>query len=184
MNPAVPALALGALGLVDAAFSGFRAYAGRDARIRKHRAVTRAALRGLAVGAAALLAPALTAGCVLLAADDRARAYAVLADGAIGYLAPLALYAAAVLLSLAAYFVLPFRASTLAVVVGLGPLTLLRPVVVGIACLGAFAGGGPASLLVGAVAGLAVLYVEPFVHRRWYAEALTADRSLRPPRQR
>ncbi|MEU9379188.1 hypothetical protein AB0D94_36295, partial [Streptomyces sp. NPDC048255] len=43
---------------------------------------------------------------------------------------PLACYAAAVLLSLAAYFVLPFRASTLAMVAGLGPLTLLRPLVV------------------------------------------------------
>ncbi|WP_412074819.1 hypothetical protein ACLF6K_01395 [Streptomyces xanthophaeus] len=43
---------------------------------------------------------------------------------------PLACYAAAVLLSLAAYFVLPFRASTLAMVAGLAPLTLLRPLVV------------------------------------------------------
>ncbi|MFI6005488.1 hypothetical protein ACIA98_34690 [Streptomyces sp. NPDC051366] len=179
MNPAVPALALEVLGLADAAFSGFRAYAGRDARIRKHRAVARAALRGLAVGAVTLLAPALTAGGVLLAAEDRARAYSLLADGAIGYLVPLALYAAAVLLSLAAYFVLPFRAGTLAMVVGPGPLTLLRPVVLGIACLGAFAGSGAGSLLVGAVAGLAVLCVEPFVHRHWYAQVLTADRSLR-----
>ncbi|MFJ3925176.1 hypothetical protein [Streptomyces sp. NPDC090022] len=182
MNPVLLALALGLLGLVDAAFSGFRAYAGRDARIRKHRAVARASARGLAVGAVLLLAPALTAAGVLLAAADPARTYAVLADGAIGYLAPLALYAAAVLLSLAAYFVLPFRASTLAMVVGLGPLTLLRPVAVGIACVGAFVCGGAGSLLVGAVAGAAVLSVEPFVHRRWYAEALMADRrpSARP----
>lgn len=56
MTPAVPLLLLG---LADAAFSGFRAYAGRDARIRKHRATTRAALRGLAVGAVTLLVPAL-----------------------------------------------------------------------------------------------------------------------------
>jgi hypothetical protein len=54
-----PALPLAALGLIDAAFSGFRAYAGRDARIRKHRATIRAALRGLAVSSALLLAPAL-----------------------------------------------------------------------------------------------------------------------------
>ncbi|MFB7666296.1 hypothetical protein ACFC1R_20470 [Kitasatospora sp. NPDC056138] len=168
-----PALPLAVLGLVDAAFSGFRAYAGRDARIRKHRAVVRSALRGLAVGAVLLLAPALTAGGVLLTAADRARTYAALADGGIGYLLPLALYAAAVLLSLAAYFILPFRASTLAMVIGLGPLTLLRPLAVGIACLGALAdGGGRASLLVGAVAGAAVLCVEPIVHRRWYADVL------------
>ncbi|AWZ03307.1 MULTISPECIES: hypothetical protein [unclassified Streptomyces] len=167
MNPALP---LAALGLVDAAFSGFRAYAGRDARIRKRRAITRASLRGLAVGAALLLAPALTAGGVLLAADDPDRAYAALADGGVGFLLPLGVHALAVALSLAAYLVLPFRASTLATVIGLGPLTLARPLVVAAACGGALlAGGGSASLLVGAVAGAAVLSVEPFVHRRWYA---------------
>jgi hypothetical protein len=166
-----PALPLVALGLVDAAFSGFRAYAGRDARIRKHRAITRSALRGLAVGSALLVAPALTAVAVLMTAGDQAHAYAALADGAIGYLLPLTVYAAAVMLSLAAYFVLPFRASTLAMVVGLGPLTLLRPLVIVVACLGALvAGGGWRSLLVGAVAGTAVLCVEPVVHHRWYAD--------------
>ncbi|WP_030667883.1 hypothetical protein [Streptomyces cellulosae] len=170
MNPALP---LVAIGLVDAAFSGFRAYAGRDARIRKHRAVTRSALRGLAVGSVLLVTPALTAVTVLMTAGDQAHAYAALTDGAIGYLLPLTVYAAAVMLSLAAYFVLPFRASTLAMVVGLGPLTLLRPLVVVVACLGALAtGGGWRSLLVGAVAGTAVLCVEPVVHRRWYARPL------------
>ncbi|MEU9234172.1 hypothetical protein [Streptomyces subrutilus] len=157
------------LGLVDAAFSGFRAYAGRDARIRKHRATARAALRGLGVGAVVLLAPVLAGVLVLLTASDPARTYDALTAGALGYLFPLALYATAVLLSLAAYLALPFRASTLAVVVGLGPLTLLRPLAVAAACLGALVngGGGPA-LLVGTIAGAAVLCVEPAVHRRWY----------------
>ncbi|ASN22790.1 hypothetical protein LK07_00690 [Streptomyces pluripotens] len=77
--------------------------------------------------------------------------------------------AAAVLLSLTAYFVLPFRASTLAMVIGLAPMTLLRPLAIAAACLGAVlnGGGGPA-LLVGVIAGAAVLCVEPVVHRRWY----------------
>jgi hypothetical protein len=166
MTPAIP---LALLGLLDAAFSGFRAYAGRDARIRKHRATARAALRGLAVGAVLLVAPALTATLLLLSAPDQARTYHALAAGGRGYLLPLTVYATAVLLSLAVYFVLPFRASTLAMVVDLGPLTLLRPVAVAAACLGALlnGGGGPA-LLVGAIAGAAVLCVEPAVHRRWY----------------
>ena len=169
-----PALALAVLGTVDAAFSGFRAYAGRDARIRKHRANTRAALRGLAVGTLLLLAPALTAVLLLLTAADPRRAYATLTAGGLGYLLPLTFYAAAVLLSLAAYFLLPFRASTLAMVIGLGPLTLLRPLAIVAACLGALLnGGGWASLLVGAVAGAAVLSVEPLVHHRWYRPAYT-----------
>ncbi|WP_415952810.1 hypothetical protein [Streptomyces sp. KLOTTS4A1] len=163
------AIPLMLLGLTDAAFSGFRAYAGTDARIRKQRAAVRAALRGLAVGAVLLLAPTLTAVLLLLTARDPARTYDTLNAGALGYLVPLAVYAAAVLLSLAAYFTLPFRGSTLAMVVGLGPLTLLRPLTVAAACLGSLlnGGGGPA-LLVGTIAGSAVLCVEPLVHRRWY----------------
>ncbi|MEV6196552.1 hypothetical protein AB0M19_29605 [Streptomyces sp. NPDC051920] len=164
-----PAILLVLLGLMDASFSGFRAYAGRDARIRKHRATARAALRGLAVGAVLLLAPATTAAIVLLTASDRAAAFDTLAAGGLGYLLPLTLYAAVVLVSLVAYFALPFRASTLAVVIGLGPLTLLRPLAVATACVGALInGGGAPSLLVGTIAGAAVLCVEPAVHRRWY----------------
>lgn len=166
MTPAIPLLLLG---LADAAFSGFRAYAGRDARIRKHRPVVRSALRGLAVGAVALVAPALAGAVLLLTAPDRQQVYETLVAGAHGYAFPLVAYAAAVLLSLGAYFFLPFRASTLAMVVGLGPLTLLRPLVVAAACVGAvLSGGGWRALLVGTLAGAAVLCVEPVVHRRWY----------------
>lgn len=169
MTPAIP---LALLGLVDAAFSGFRAYAGRDARIRKHRATARAALRGLAVGAVLLLAPALTAALLLPTAPDQARTYKALVAGGLGYLLPLTVYATAVLLSLAAYFALPFRASTLAMVIGLGPLTLLRPLAIAAACLGALLNGGAPALLVGVIAGAAVLCVEPAVHRRWYQKVL------------
>ncbi|MEX2985577.1 hypothetical protein [Streptomyces sp. C36] len=166
MTPAIP---LALLGLVDAAFSGFRAYAGRDARIRKHRATAQAALRGLTAGAVLLLAPTLTAALVLLTAPDQARTYNTLAAGGLGYLLPLTAYATAVLISLAAYFLLPFRVGTLAMVVGLGPLTLLRPLAIAAACLGALLnGGGVPALLVGTTAGAAVLCVEPAVHRRWY----------------
>ncbi|MER5651760.1 hypothetical protein ABT076_01880 [Streptomyces sp. NPDC002131] len=100
MTPAAP---LVLLGLVDAAFSGFRAYAGSDARIRKRRPNTRAALRGLAVGSALLLVPALVGTFVLLTARDRRDTYTTLTAGGIGYLIPLTVYAAAVLLSLGAY---------------------------------------------------------------------------------
>ncbi len=56
-------------------------------------------------------------------------------------------------------------------VIGLGPLTLLRPVAVATACLAAALNdGGAPALLVGAVAGAAVLCVEPIVYRRWYRE--------------
>ncbi|MEV4560353.1 hypothetical protein AB0K51_25615 [Kitasatospora sp. NPDC049285] len=171
VSPAVPLLVLG---LIDASFSGFRAYAGRDARIRKRRAVVRSAGRGLGVGAVLLLAPVLTACGILAVAGDSGRAYAVLAAGAVGYLLPIAVYAAVVALSFAGYFLLPFRVSTLAVVMGLGPLTLVRPLVLVAACAGAVLnGGGWAGLAVGVVAAAAVLTVEPVVHRRWYRFALS-----------
>ncbi|MFI2375542.1 hypothetical protein ACH5AO_10785 [Streptomyces sp. NPDC018964] len=165
MTPAIP---LVLLGLVDAAFSGFRACAGSDARIRRQRATARAALRGLAVGALLLLVPTLTAALLLLTARDPERTYNTLTAGGLGYLLPLTVYAGAVLLSLAAYFTLPFRAGTLVMVIGLGPLTLLRPLAIAAACLGAVLDGGGPALLVGATAGAAVLCVEPAVHRRWY----------------
>ncbi|MFD6919654.1 hypothetical protein ACFV99_05470 [Streptomyces sp. NPDC059944] len=169
MTPAIP---LALLGPVDAAFSGSRAYAGSDARIRKQQATTRAALRGLAVGTVLLLAPTLTAALLLPTARDGARTYETLSAGGIGYLLPLTVHAVAVLLSLAAYFALPFRGSTLAMVIVLGPLTLLRPLAIAVACLGAVLnGGGWSALLVGATAGATVLCVEPAVHRRWYHHA-------------
>jgi hypothetical protein len=64
-----------------------------------------------------------------------------LANAATGYLLPPTACAAAVLLSPATYFVLPFRGSTLALVITLGLLTLLRPLVIPTACLGALANG-------------------------------------------
>ncbi|MFE9423614.1 hypothetical protein ACFYNO_11710 [Kitasatospora sp. NPDC006697] len=169
-----PALPLAALGLVDAAFSGFRAFAGTDAGIRKARAAVRSALRGLAVGAVLLLAPTLTAVLLLATAAHPDRTYAALAAGGRGDLLPLACFAAAVAVSLAGYLLLPFRAGTLAVVIGLGPLTLVRPLVIAAGCLGAVLnGGGAGSLLVGVPAAAAVLAVEPIVHRRWYAAKFT-----------
>ncbi|MFF0204482.1 hypothetical protein [Streptomyces sp. NPDC005017] len=73
-----------------------------------------------------LPAPALTAAIVLLTASDRAETFDTLAAGDYGYLFPLALCTAVVLVSLTAYFALPFRAGAPAVVIGLGPLPLLR----------------------------------------------------------
>ncbi|MFJ1585651.1 hypothetical protein ACIOC1_20340 [Streptomyces sp. NPDC088197] len=110
-----------------------------------------------------------------MTAADRNRSYDNLTAGGLGYLLPLTGYAAIVFLSLAAYFVLPFRASTLAMVVGLGPLTLVRPLALAVACAGAVLnGGGRTALLVGTIASAAVLCVEPVVHRRWYCRVRTA----------
>ncbi|MFF2503321.1 hypothetical protein ACFVTY_08100 [Streptomyces sp. NPDC058067] len=163
------AFLLAALALVDAAFAGFRAYTGRDGRIRKTRHALLAARRGLAVGVPGLLLSTAVAVSLLFGAEDRGARYAQLDAAAHRMLLCYAPYAAVVALSLACYLWGPFRAGTLAVVVGLGPLTLLRPLVVLAGALAAAWGSLPAAP-VAAVAAMGVLLVEPAVHRRWYAE--------------
>ncbi|MFI6640170.1 hypothetical protein [Streptomyces sp. NPDC050504] len=166
------------LGLADAAFAGFRASAGRDGRIRKARANALAARRGLALGVPALALAAAVACAVLLTgtgvgggAAAVAERYAAL-DAAAGRMLRVHLpYAAVVAASLAAYLWGPFRLSTLATVVGLGPLTLLRPLVVA-AGAAAAAWGSPAAAAVALVASAGVLLVEPVAHRRWYRAPL------------
>jgi hypothetical protein len=159
----VNALLLLALGLADAAFAGFRASAGRDARIRKAGPNARAAARGAAVGVPVLALTAALAGTLLLAGVP----YASLDAAAHRMLTVYVPYAAVVAASLACYFWGPFRAGTLAVVAGLGPLTLLRPLVVAGGAVAAAWGSGPGAA-VALVAAAGVLLVEPVVHRRWY----------------
>ncbi|GLF94039.1 hypothetical protein [Streptomyces yaizuensis] len=159
------------LGLADAAFAGFRASAGRDGRIRRAAAHARAARRGVALGAPGLLLTALVAGTLLLTAGSPADRYAELDAAARRMLLVLAPYTLAVAVSLVAYLWAPHRVGTLAVVIGLGPLTLLRPLVVAAGAVAA-AWGSPAAGAVAVTAAAGVLLVEPLVHRRWYATPL------------
>ncbi|MEO3973067.1 hypothetical protein [Streptomyces sp. CAU 1734] len=159
------------LALTDAAFAGFRAHAGRNGRIRKGGANARAAGRGLGVAAPALAPAAAIGAALLLTAADPAARYAELDAGARRMLAVLIPYTAVVLLSLAAHLWAPFRLSTLATVIGLGPLTLVRPLVVTAGAVAA-AWGSPWSAAVAVAAGAGVLLVEPLTHRRWYRAPL------------
>lgn len=161
------AAALLLIGLVDAAFAGFRAHAGRDGRIRRRAAALRGASRGFVAGVAVMTVAAVCAGTVLGAADDAGAAYRTLDVAAGHVLLVLVPYAAVVAACLLCYGYGPFRLSTLAVLAGLGPLTMLRPVAV-VGCVLVAARTSPAAALVTAAAGAGVLLVEPWVHRRWY----------------
>jgi hypothetical protein len=164
------ALLLAALALVDAAFAGFRAYAGRDGRIRKTGPTLVATRRGLAIGVLSLTATSAVALAALLFgthATPDAR-YAELDAAAGRMLLVFAPYTVVVAASLACYLWGPFRASTLAVVVGLGPLTLVRPLVVLAGAVAAAWGSLPAAA-VATAASAGVLLVENLTHRRWYA---------------
>jgi hypothetical protein len=169
----VIAAVLCALALVDAALAGFRASTGRNARIDKRAYYLRAAARGFAGRAVGLGLVALLACSVLGTAADSADRYGDLVRAGTRMLQVLAPFAVLVVLALLAYLLLPMRESTFTMLVGLGPFTLVRPVVVVAAT--AWSVVGADDWLVWAVAVTAatgVLAVEPTVHRRWYSTPL------------
>lgn len=162
-------VALGLLALLDAGFAGFRAATGRNARIGKRSYYLLATARGLVGGVAVLALVAALVAVVLGSAADPGARYGELVRAGARMLQPLVPFAALVVVSLLAYWLGPVRESTFAVLVGLGPFTLVRPVVVPGAAAWSVAGSW--DWLVWAVAGTAavgVLAVEPAVHRRWY----------------
>ncbi|WP_086667492.1 oxidoreductase [Lentzea kentuckyensis] len=160
---------LGLLALVDAGFAGFRAAAGRNARIRKRSYHLLAARRGFVGGAIGLGLVALLIVATLGYSADPGARYDELVRAGTRMLQVLAPFAALVVASLLAYWLLPMRESTFVILVGLGPFTLIRPAVV----LGAtvWSVAGSVDWLVWAVAigaAVSVLAVEAVVHRRWY----------------
>lgn len=154
------------LAVLDGAFSGFRASAGRNGLI-DHRAADRlAGRRGIALVLLALSPVIAGVGADVAARPGRLAAYdrvglAMLAiDGAYGVI---------VLGALACYLTLNWRKRYLASAVLLGPLTLARPAVAvlgGVA--GAIAGHDAVAAAFAALAVSAVLAVEPAAGRIWY----------------
>jgi hypothetical protein len=154
------------LAILDGAFSGFRASAGRT-RLIAHRAADRlAARRGVALALLAL-SPIIAGVCVDVAAHpSRVAAYA---SAGLAMLAIDGTYGVVVLGALACYLTMSWRKRYLAAAVLLGPLTLARPA---IALLGGAVGALVShdalttAFLIAAVS--AVLAVEPAADRIWY----------------
>ncbi|MEV0570283.1 oxidoreductase [Dactylosporangium sp. NPDC050588] len=165
------AAVLVAIALVDAALAGFRAATGRNGRIRKRAFYRTAMRRGLVAGAAVLGGLTVVLGAVLVTAPDPGTRYAELARTGSAMLWIIGPFAAVVLVTLAGYAVLPRRPATFLILLGLGPLTLLRPwvtVAAGATAAWTAPNAPAAACAVLAVAG--VLTVEPLVHRRWYRQ--------------
>jgi heme/copper-type cytochrome/quinol oxidase subunit 1 len=167
---AVPVV-LVSIAVVDGVLAGFRAATGRNGRIRKHGYYIVAMRRGLAAGAAVLGCLALVLGAVLATAPDPATRYASLTRAGTTMLWVIGPFAAIVLASLLGYAVLPRRPATFLILLGLGPLTLIRPWVTVTAGLAA-ACTAPDLPTAGCavLAATSVLAVEPWVHHRWYAD--------------
>ncbi|WP_409496566.1 oxidoreductase [Amycolatopsis sp. cmx-11-12] len=170
MATVVPVV-LGLLALVDAGFAGFRAAVGRNALIRKRSYHLLAARRGLVGGAIGLGLVALLIVATLGCSADPAARYGELVRAGTRMLQVLVPFAALVVASLAAYWLLPMRESTFVILVGLGPFTLIRPTVVLGATVWSVAGSSDwLAWAVAIAAATGVLAVEPVVHRRWYLD--------------
>ncbi|ANN18220.1 oxidoreductase [Amycolatopsis orientalis] len=166
---AVVPLVLGLLALVDSGFAGFRAATGRNARIGKRSYFLLAVRRGLTGGAIGLGLLALLIVVTLACSADPDARYGGLLRAGTRMLQVLAPYAALVVASLLAYWLLPMRGSTFVILVGLGPFTLLRPLIVLGALVWSVAGSSDwLAWVVATAAAAGVLAVEPVIHRRWY----------------
>lgn len=165
-------IVLGLLALVDTAFAGFRAATGRNARISKRSYFLTAARRGLAGGAIGLGLLAVLIVVTLSRSADPGARYGELVHAGTRMLQVLAPFAVVVVVSLLAYWLLPMRESTFVILVGLGPFTLIRPVIVLCATVWSVAGSSDPLAWVVAMAAAGVLAVEPVVHRRWYRDPL------------
>ncbi|HEY9475534.1 MAG TPA: oxidoreductase [Mycobacteriales bacterium] len=148
---------------------GFRAATGRNARIRRRAYHLRAARRGLATSLVGLAATTVLTAVALAFTAHAGQRYDGLVHAGTRMLGVLLPFAGVVVLSLAAYFLLPMRESAFVILIGLGPFTLLRrAVVVGAAAWSVvgstdwFVWGGTI------VAATGVLAIEPWVHRCWY----------------
>jgi hypothetical protein len=127
--------------------------------------------RGLAVGVTTLSLLALVLVAALATGSDPAARYATLVRAGLGPLTVIGPFAALVCVSLIGYAVLPRRPATFLILLGLGPLTLIRPyLTVTAGALAIWNGRDPATTVGVVVAVAAVLVVEPYVHRRWYAD--------------
>jgi hypothetical protein len=164
---AAVAAALLLLALVDGACAGFRASAGRTGLIRHRQADRRAARRGAAL-VAALMTPAVTLTCAGYVLHHPPGGLYLRAGEAM--LAVYGPYALVVLAALGCYATLGWRKRYLATAVILGPLTLIRPVVVVLgAAVAVLATHDVGVAIAAALAGLAVLAVEPVAGHLWYA---------------
>lgn len=140
--------------VVDLAFCGYRAAAGRNARIEKTRyyaaALITGAIAGVAVSALLAVATAVTLAF--------APVYPELVAIGGRMLVVFAVYAALVLGALAIYLLSAHEVRTLATVAILGPFTLIRPAVIAAAAVvGLWPHRSPAAVLLTLAACAAVL---------------------------
>lgn len=170
---AAVAIGLALLALADGACAGFRSSVGRSGLI-SHRASDRRAARRGATVVIVLLTPAMAlATAAIVLQPSRSGLYVRAGEMMLCVYAP---YALAVLVALATYATLDWRKRYFAAAVVLGPLTLVRPVVVLLgAALAITATRDAVVAIAAALAVVGILAVEPAADRLWYASRPRSD---------
>jgi len=168
----IPTL-LSALAVVDAGFAGFRAAAGRDARIFKRAYFRRAMLGGGAAGAGVVLALAAATVAVLVGSGHATAEYAQLLRIGGRMLWVLGAYATLVLAALLIYATARAELRTLATVAILGPFTLIRPTVIAAATIAGLADGATAPAAALTVASSAAVLALGRALDWWYGRGFT-----------
>ncbi len=163
------AVVLCALAMVDASFTGFRAFAGRDGRIVKRDAKIAAIRIGASAGVAALVLMALGLGALML---FNLATYDELVDAGGRMLVVNAIFAAAITLGFAAYFSPALEVRSLGTVIVLGPGTFLRPFVILGGAL--YASVGASAVVAGAALCAATIMIGiEHVLTRYFARSIT-----------
>jgi hypothetical protein len=122
--------ALATLVLFDALLAGFRAAAGRDGRIAKGDYYRRAIARGAAAGVAIVVAHAALAAVLVASAPDPAAAWRDFLAAGRDCVAVFGAFATLTIVAIAFWFAPSRELRLLPTLLVLGPLTLVRPLVI------------------------------------------------------
>lgn len=176
MVTAVVAAALVLLCVMDASLVGYRSVCGRSAFVHRAPLDRRAAAFGGTVGLGVVATLGAWFGGLLLVVEDRGSTIDELTAAG---LRMLAVYAGLGLLTgvaLAVFFVAPPRWGSFSMVTILGPLTLLRPVVLAAGAVAATSSAGSGQVVASIAVVLVAVAVESFVLERWGDRAAAAYR--------
>ena len=166
------ALALASLALFDVLLSGVRAAAGRDGRIAKPPYYRAAILQSIVAGVLVVGANALLVGALVATAPDAAAAWSDLLRAGVRCVEVFGAFATLTLIAILFWFAPVRELRIVPTLVVLGPLTLLRPLVIVGGLLFAVAGSSSWRVWVAAIAaGVSMIGIEHVLGRgyvdRW-----------------
>jgi hypothetical protein len=162
------AVAVALLVVCDAALAGFRASAGRDGRIAKRRDSLRALVRGALAGLVIVAANLAFVAVLRATASDPDATWRELLASAGDAAVVFGAFAALTLVAIALWFVPVPEVRLVPTLVILGPLTLVRPVVIvgGLAWV-AFRSAEPRVWIAAVAAAVSMLAVEALLARAY-----------------